>query len=1015
MCACKPGQIAVRLLWMVLLFLFTAVRLSAAFEELSIAQLRDELKKGLLAEDLIPLRPVLNELSARTQGEPEQEGYVFLLGLSYQDEYSATKQADSLRKAMDFYRQYVDSFPQGTRRAYVRFNLAGAYADLGELDQAIAQYDWLYRRGENAVLRQESRDRMCRLYLQGGKAADGVPLFLEVFNAAVLDEELRAQSAAWLLQGYLAAGNSDAIPPYLRYLTGDTEAVYDPNFNITLLKAGDQLFDAEAYDQAILLYSFVKPKSSIVAFYKLLTSKLRKQLSYLSAESDQHTILSGRLLTAEANLKALESVRDYDVDMRWRVARVYLETERNWEALWSFYYLYQDYPDHPQREDFCYISFSEARASQDSELVARHASEYLSEPDFRRYHSQVTLGLAETYLNDGNETAFVELVEDYLQHGEDNLTAAQLLNKWALLLTSGARYRTLRDRMQPLIAELEGREPAVEAARYWHALAQLLLNDFSAASISFTGIVRDYSQQANLFAADANYRLGIALYGEARNAEAEAQFSQFIERYPESTLRGEAELYLGDLKSARGAKEEAIAHYEQVEVYTDRQEFISKAVFAISEVHLATGQSERAFDVIQAYLDQYGEDAYSAEASYRLGKIRESQGQTAERFRIHAQAIQDLGFDTQRHAVDRIILEYVRDYTAVQESYAASVVLLERLIHEPEFRRSFLADRAYQYAYMQSATGRIVDATLAYVLVRDRAVRQTLIESDTVSSAQSLERLNGLLDDYHAKVEGLVTYDANTLFRELYTRSAANASLIVLELRARMALDALGNQPQDTKKITDADLSGAPPAVLLWQANAQRTSDLERATRLYQLVIQAYPFSDSAQQALESLAQLAFDEAQANPEALAWERALVYYDQLSERMAQTSPSAAALITRAKVLVRLQRAAEAIETLGRVLKNPAWRGLEHAEAHLALGKIYMERQQWQEAHGFFERLIVAYGGYLETVSWAYYYDLKALEALGESESVAQLLAEYQTRVDVLQDTEAYPQIREAYDL
>ena len=76
---------------------------------------------------------------------------------------------------------------------------------------------------------------------------------------------------------------------------------------------------------------------------------------------------------------------------------------------------------------------------------------------------------------------------------------------------------------------------------------------------------------------------------------------------------------------------------------------------------------------------------------------------------------------------------------------------------------------------------------------------------------------------------------------------------------------------------------------------------------------------------------------------------------------------------------------------------------------------MEQQQWQEAHGFFERLIVAYGGYLETVSWAYYYDLKALEALGESESVAQLLAEYQTRVDVLQDTEAYPQIREAYDL
>lgn len=1012
----KADSIPVRLLWLALLFLIASARLGAAFEELSLPQLRDELKKGLVAGDLIRLRPVLNELSARTDGEPEREGYVFLLGLSYQDEFSVNQEAATLRKAMDYYRQYVDWFPQGTRRAYVRFNLAGAHADLGEFEEAMQHYDWLYRRSKNAVLRQESRDRMCRLYMKHDRAADGVPLFLEVFNAAVLDEELRAQAASWLLQGYLAAGNVDAISPYLRYLTGDTEAVYDPNFNITLLKAGDQLFDEEAYDQAILLYSFVKPKSQIVAFYGALTEKLRKKLSYLSPESDQHTILSGRLQTAESNLSALESVREYEVDMHWRVARVYLETERNWEALWAFYFLYQDYPEHPQREEFAYICFCEARATGNTELTAKLAKAYLGEEGFLKYRNQVTLGLADAYLDSGDEMAFIQLAKGYFNEPEDHLTAAQLINKWALLISAKARYQSLRDEMQPLVTQLAGREPAFEAARYWYALAQLLLAECSAASASFEEFVGDYTDGNSLFAEDANYRYGIALFGEARNADAEAQFLSFIERYPGSRLRGEAELYLGDLKFARGADDQAIEHYGQVDVYTDLQEFISKAVFAISEVHLAAGRGDAAFDVIQDYLERYGDEAYAAQGKYRLGMVRASQGQAVERFRIHSEAIRDLGNDPSRHAVDRLVLGYVSDFTRLDESYAVSIRLLERLIAEPLFCHDFLVDRGFQYRFLQSEEGQRVDASLRHALVRDRAVRATLIESESVTAEAVEYRLREMLEDYEARAEALAIYDAGNFFADLYAESVLESSDKIMELRARMALDELGQIPEGLPAVQDEELQDASPALLLWQADAHLENLPDRAKELYAAVVQRYPFAESAPAALEALAEIALDEARSSDEGTeAWEQALGYYELLAQWTTAGSLSAMPLLRKAEVLVHLGRGAEAIETLGSVLKNPSWRGLDHAKAHLELGKLYMQQEQWREAHGFFERLIVAYGGYLETVAWAYYYDLKTLEALNEAESVELLLAEYRTRIAALRETEAHQRIVDAYDL
>ena len=151
----------------------------------------------------------------------------------------------TLRQAMDVYHQYIEIFPQGPRFDDQCFNLAAAHAELGECDPA-PHYERLYRRSQDVRLRRQSRDRMCRLYLQHGRAAEGLPLFREVFNAAVVDADLRAQAAAWLVEGYLAVGEPDAILPYLSYLSGNVAARFNPAFNSALLEAGDHLMETQA-------------------------------------------------------------------------------------------------------------------------------------------------------------------------------------------------------------------------------------------------------------------------------------------------------------------------------------------------------------------------------------------------------------------------------------------------------------------------------------------------------------------------------------------------------------------------------------------------------------------------------------------------------------------------------------------------------------------------------------------------------------------------------------------------
>ena len=94
---------------------------SASLDGLSDVGLVSRLQSKI-SEGPIAVRPILEELVSRTEGKPDQEPFLFLLGLSYQDGYAEDSEIPLLEKAEEYYQKYVQRFPDGEHIDIVRFN-----------------------------------------------------------------------------------------------------------------------------------------------------------------------------------------------------------------------------------------------------------------------------------------------------------------------------------------------------------------------------------------------------------------------------------------------------------------------------------------------------------------------------------------------------------------------------------------------------------------------------------------------------------------------------------------------------------------------------------------------------------------------------------------------------------------------------------------------------------------------------------------------------------------------------
>ena len=946
-------------------------------------------------------RPFLLEIASRlsegTEEEKESLGPVhFFLGLSYLQEYSGEMDATLLREAVSAFTRSLDAGVAEDREISIREYRGDAYRGLGEFEKAAADYETLLEPPLSRRLRPEqTREILQKLSLSLHALKEwerAVPWLRRFVNEAEGDKQ-KALAAGLLLEAYIEQDNTSAILELLPLITVDNPSRYSVSLNVALMKAGDKLADRSRYAEAALLYNATLNRDQIVRYFEEREEVMAARVERMRAMGSSEERMADEVYELEETRRQLEAVRQvqpYTSQLMARVARNYYLSGRDYEAVWSYLRFVENFPDDPIASDFQFSAFITATKLGLEDLSRRLGEEILSgsgsNEDFRK---RVLLSLAVAYLESGDEERFFDAVDDFREEFGEAAEAEQVVFLLGNYLLNKGRLEELIDRFTLMLGEMKGK-PGEDGLYYWMGLAYLFDARFADARKRFEKIVTDFPE--SVYREDSTYRLAMTYYGEDDIPRAKKLFQDFVETYPNGSLRGEVEFFLGEIAASDGNILEAIQHYDRVPEYTDNIDYITSAYFQKANILERNDVFKRAARTYEEYIEEYGETGKLTAAIYLLGEVLGKMGRPGEALTRYRDAILRYGNDPENLGVDSMIDTYVKRYDETLRRLMKTIGFLERITKDEDFRVKLATNRGFLYQ-------QFVDEPDL-----DKSVYEELRQSQEFSKslAASAEPILPFLESYRAQLEAFPKETPEKVFSRAFDRARRRGQR-TLSMRMEMALRDLESPPSNPLVIQREDLDRASPRILVWIGEGRERVDPDLAKDAYRMALRHEENVPEKVDAYLRLADMLMEEGSTD-------EALELYREAEENFPADPDIYRALIAQGRVYAERGRQEEARKRLMRILKTPDWRGEPHAEALFRVGMTYFEEGRYPEAHGFFERTFLGYGLFDEWAARAYLMDAKTLVQMGEVEDARSTVGEA-LEDDRYRQTEIYGELVE----
>lgn len=957
---------------------------------MGISQLQEAAEGFAAKNDYRGGLPYFEELVRRLEGAPEEQRQalelVFIFqGVGHLQIYASTRDEGALQRALEIFAQTEADYPQGTRRHHLLMFRADAYRGLARWKEAAADLAQVLSPPLESRLsetqRVESLQKLCQAFYIDKNWAAGVPWFQRLLGMNRPDS--RTMAAVALTEAWIAEGNFAAIPSLLPYLTGESPDRHDVGFNLKLLEGGDKLTAQKNYLQASLFYYLTLTKDELIDYWTRRVAMLERQLNLVKVMSvsggDPKRIgeLEVDILNAKNQLTALESIPTYTPELEWRKAGNFKETHRDWEAFWAYWRLAEDYPDRTEQiEDYYYAAFVQADLLNAAEKAEWIADKYLANREWNRYRREISVMFAGLLLRIEDYERLIRFATAYVERDPEDRFNPQLV------YYLGSTYLKL-ERYEDLLTQFGGWEEKhpktdmTDGLLYWMGLTKIFIEDYPGAKQDLGRLIGEF--KGSPYFEDGQFRYGVAHFAGDDFEQAEKLFTEFVAGYPQSILRSEAELFLGDIASSDARVGKAIRHYEAVEQYTQDMGFINHAVFQkakLLETNKRFGEMEAA---LRAYMDKYGTRGALTQAIFEQGRAYELMGQPEAMLKAYFDAILKYGNEPAFHGIDKILEAYPKKYDEYFKRFTTTVEFTLRLRNDGPWRESLLADRKLLYDTLNDHPA--LEETFREAILRDTAFREKV--------AANPETLRETEDAFRGRLAALPPETPVETF-EASLRRLNEEKERTLYLRMQMTLDRLG-RPVDTNRIyTDRDLEAASARTLAWMGGHMLALDnitlRPLIRRALERVINVYPDSEEAVlEALMTLGRLETVEANFDSAIAAYQRAL-------ERFATNPLAVQAAMAMGDVLFEAARYDEAAERYQDILKARAWRGEAWAEAQFMIGECHFREEKWGEAHGYFERTFVAFGQYPEWAAKAYLRDAECLVRMGARDDAKRTLQE-----------------------
>lgn len=867
----------------------------------------DLVTRDNFAEAVPFLEEIVNRFVEDENARERVESSLFFLALGY-------IQAGQLSNAETRLEQYSELFPQGDNIHRALNFLGDVQRAQGNFEKAAETYEKasrLPRFRTDIQFRRDILERLTQTLVVLQEWERGVPVFRSFYRDAV-DPERRAFAASALLQAFVRLERFNDAFELLPSLVVESPARYDINFNVSMMLGGDAIFEQGDPVRASVFYSLTLDPGQIREYFTNRRDRLQIQLERGEAFNlapDRLSRLQNDIFNAEAQLEALDELEDFSLGLRWRQARVFAQLERDFEAYWAFLRLYEENQDSPQAENFLFAAFAQAVRSGMEQEALELGDRYNNNPRFTQFRDSVSVQLAQLYLNIENYPRFEELALEFIRNRPEAAGAFQLVFMLGSTLSEQRRYQDLIDLFTMLEDEVSS-DLVNDGFAYWRGMAHLFLNNFPAV---FQEMDRFYEGfQFSPYREDAIFRRAISLFGQGKISEAEEAFINFLQRFQNSNVAAEAEVFLGDIAAADGRLEEALERYRRVGEISTNIVFIDHAFFQAARLLERNRQHEEKIEWMEEYIQRWPDEGIITDALFQISRALTALGRPEEGLDRSFEAIQRFGNDPFTFGIDRML-----------ETYPAA------------FRR-----------------------------------------------------IHG-----HYPIEQ---------FTDLY-REAERRGNLTLQFRMEWALNLIGVDIADFRVLSREDLLASSPRTLLYFGEMNLQDDPDTAVEAFDMLLRRFGSSAFVPQAEFALGMIDFDNERLD-------EAMERFQRIERRFPTSEKAAFAALRIADIYLAQGDISEAERRYQNILRTREFRGPVWAEAQFKVGLIHYNQGRYREAHGFFQRVYIAFEGFTEWSSQAYLMSASALEALGKTAEARETLQELVNREERFQETPAFAEAR-----
>ncbi len=957
----------------------------------------------------------------------------FHIALSYVFEYYEAENSAALGQAIKQFTAFIQKYPKNSMVPIARYNVADLQAAAKKYKEALQAYIPLYQNPVAGIERAEVLRKIILIYILKDEWVAGAPYFEAGMRIAESSED-RTTYAAYLLISKAKQGDVGDSRKFLDFFSSTAPVFYTPRFNASLMEIGDQLKAEGDLATASLFYRFVRSYETLEVGLGHYVRSLRRKL----AQYEGNVVLINfyqqtktELANAEADLAALKASTNYTPLLNWRIASVYMDMGRNWEAFWRFRVMVDTYPDHEFAEDILFSSFSLARQLGEFDEAEALGERYLESGKFTRYRGTIADEISSDYLEREQYDDLYGITRWYLKKDADDAAASLLLFKYGMARLSQYETPELIQDFQEF-NDLYGSTKSSLVLNYFLGLGHLTEENHQEALEFFEAVIAHPNTR---FRADASFRKALCVMGLDRLDEALALLLDFVDKYPDNPLRAQAELVLGNLTNLLGDSETALGHYFLIEQYTDDTGLLASGELKIAQIYFDRGDEADAIARLEAFIAAYPEEPEIIPVVATLAGFHDQLDQPRTALNVIRVPLDQFFEMTEVDQLDGLLVDYLKKDRSLREMRVGTTAFLEEVSQSPDLLKELLGDRAKQFRYFKKNPQ--IDALVKSHFVRDDAFRNAILEHYkpldeayaklvAEQAAANPEAPAPEQKPYpvveHAELEALKAevQELNEAIPEqsaddwldarlAQAKDAGDLSLVV-RIEAAMAAT---QEPQGTPR---ADLVSLIDDASVWPqiGVAGKLWILKEFAKGHPAKVVSF-LEEAKIEYMNTSVELGMHQllAKCYQEVGRIEDAIDQYKILIKRFASADAAGEAAMKIGRMEIEQKNYAPAREQLEMILHRNEWRGERHGNALLWIGRAYVAEGKFSEAHGFFERIMLGYPGFNELLGTAYYEDILVLKKMGELAS-AQTVYEAFKMTPGLEETEAAALIRKEFE-